>query len=359
MTQQPLEWQFSDTDAATEWPSATVSGQLVAEDADGRSQAVPHASPKIRYLYELICAIALLYGISVYLLWQQAAERIMAMEREVAALRNEIIALQQNNTEAVLATANGSDTGTIETAYLRFVVSSELRASVTHIASSIDANYQQLHRALNLPLAVAGEKLTISVIPVSHTGDPVRRVFDPNREEQLVIVYPQSAAKQNGFSLDEALSAELLVRLSQRLFEQAVGNRSMQSQWQGMVLALKTHVQLTHGAKRNWQWDDRFLLHRYNAQRYSLTFVHDIIHEPEGQSEQWSQPSPTAYAIANTLVEFILVTYGNDKVPTLLDAFAEHDTWETLTPALFHLSADEFEEQWHAYLRKHYPIPEE
>lgn len=360
MTQQPLEWQFCDTDAAIEWPSETASGQFVPEDAAGSAQAVPRSSSKMHYLYELICAIALLYAISVYLLWQQAAARITAMEREVAALHNEIVALPQKSAEDALATTNGKDMGTVETTYLRFVVSLDLLTSVTRIASSIDANYQRLHRDFNLSLPVAGEKLNIVIIPVSHTGDSARRLYQPTiEEEQLLIVYPQSAAKLNGISPDEALSAELLVRLSQRLFGQAVGSRLIKPQWQGTVMALRTYIQVTHGSKRNRQWDDRLLLDRYNAQHYSLTSVHDIIHESAGASEQWSQPGPTAYATAHTLVEFILVTYGNDSVPLLLDAFAEHDSWETLTPALFHLSADEFEEEWHAYLRRHYPIPAE
>ncbi|MCB0123903.1 MAG: hypothetical protein KDE58_16730 [Caldilineaceae bacterium] len=357
MTRKPLEWQFFDSDAATDWPPQTLSKQFAKEDVGRDGTGTLRSSLKMRYLYELICTIALLHGVIVYLLWQQTEKRIEVVESELALLRAQMTTLQQNDAADPVLTVDGNNSGLLETTYLRFVATSEMLDSVKRIASSVDARYQQLHRELNLSLPAAGEKLNISVIPVFHTGDPVRRAYQPNIEEQLVIVYPQSTAKQYGISQDEALSAELLVRLSQRLFEQAVSNRSIKSQWQGMVVALKTHIQVMYGAKRNRQWDDRLLLHRYSAQSLSLAFVHDVIHAPEGTSEVWSQASPTAYATANPLVEFIFMTYGTDKVSALLDAFTEHDTWETLTPALFHLSAEEFEAQWHAYLRQQYPIP--
>lgn len=355
---EPLEWQFSDSDAETDWPPKTLSKQLAKEDISRNGTGTWRSSRKTRYLYELICAIALLHGVIVYLLWQQAEQRIEVMESELAVLHEQMTTLQQNDAADPVPTVDGNHSGLVETTYLRFVASSEMLDSVKHIASSIDAKYRQLHRDLNLSLPVAGERLNIAVVPVFHLRDPVRHVYQPNsEEEQLVIVYPQSAANQDGTSEDEALAAELLVRLSQRLFEQAVSKRRIKSQWQGMIMALKTHIQFMHGAKHNRQWDELFLRHRHNAQSYTLTFVHDIIDGPEGESEQRSQPSATAYATANTLAEFMLVTYGTNKVPALLDAFVEHDTWETLTPALFHLSADEFEAQWQAYLRQQYPIP--
>ena len=255
MERSPIEWHFFDADTEAEWSQSTV--QLAALDASSHSKEIVRNAPKMRYVYELICAIALLCGVAVYLLWQHAAQRITMIEREVAALRNADLALQDAISEA--------------------------------------------------------DELT--------TGRPT------------------------------VLSAELLEKA-------VVNSRAIRPQWQGMVLALKTYVELENGHNHNWQWEDLFLLQRYNAQSRSLDFVLDLNHESvEKVSEQLPHASPTAYVTANPLVEFILVTYGVDTMPKLLDAFEEHDSWETLTSALFHLSADEFEAQWHAYLRKHYPIP--
>ncbi|MEZ4862679.1 MAG: hypothetical protein R3C14_15295 [Caldilineaceae bacterium] len=359
MRHQFLEWQFCDTDAETEWPPQTPSAQLVAEEPGKTTAGAPQPSPKARYLYELICGIALLYGITVYLLWQQATEQTAAIERDMITLRNEFTAFKQRSIEDALTTTDEIINATsIETPYLQFEASPETVGTVKQIVLRVDTKYQQLHQDFGLSLPVDGKRFKIFVDSGIYIADPVMHLYYPStNEEQLVVIHPKFAARRYGISEDDALTTELFARLAMNLIEKAVASRAIKPQWQGMTLALKTHVQLEHGFSPDWQWQDMFLLHRYNAQSISLAFVHDVIHAPEGANEEWSQPSPTAYATANTLVEFILVTYGDDKVSALLDAFTEHDSWETLTPALFHLSADEFAEQWHAYLRKHYPIP--
>ena len=221
-----------------------------------------------------------------------------------------------------------------------------------------ETEYQQLHQNFGLSLPVDGQKFQIFVDPVEYAIDPVMNVYYPITDEKhLVVIHPKFAARRYGISEDDALTTALFSRLAMKLIEKAVANRALKPQWQAMTLALKTHVQLENGFNDNWQWDDPLLHHRYNTQSYSLDLVHNMIDAP-WQTEHQPQVSPIAFATANPLIEFILVIYGNDKVPELLDAFEEHDTWETLTPALFHLSAEKFEMQWHAYLRKHYPIPQ-
>ena len=352
MARQSLEWHFFDAEKETEWSKRT--NQLADQESSSHSEETICNAPKMRYVYELICAIALLYGVVAYLLWQHVAQRNAVIEGDVAALRDEVAALQRSGLEGGKGTIyeDSSTSLHIETTYLHFAVSPKTAEVVRESAPHIDAKFQQLHRDFGLPLSLTAEKLRIIVAPATNGND----LF--TAEHQLVVAQYQSAVKQYGISKADALTIGVLGKLSQQLLEQAINHRTIKPQWQGMVLALKTHVELDNGYNHNWQWEDSFLLQRYNAQSRSLELVHELIHESvEGPDEQWSQVSPTAYATANPLMEFILVTYGYDKVPELLDAFEEHASWETLTPALFHLTADEFEEQWHAYLRKHYPIP--
>jgi hypothetical protein len=63
-----------------------------------------------------------------------------------------------------------------------------------------------------------------------------------------------------------------------------------------------------------------------------------------------------ATMIADPLVEYILVTYGRATIPPLLDALSQHPYWDRITPAVFAISAGQFEAEWHAYLRQHYPV---
>lgn len=363
MAHQNLEWHFVDAEAEVTGAEEMSTDSPVEPDIKQTAEDAKDEPKKMGYLYELICGIAFLYGVTLYLVWQQATQQIALIEQNVAALHDGISALQQRGTEDALFTTQEAKSPRdfyVETAYLRYEASAETLEILKRIAPRVDAKFEQLHRAFGLSLPPPAEKLRIIVAPTERVNRPVMNLGQLYRvasEEQLVMAYPKYAAEQHEISEEDALVTELFAELAVHLLKEAIASREIKPQWQGMTLALKTHVQLEHGYNPHWQWEDMFLLHRYNAQGTSLAFVHEVTHEPEGTSEQWSQPRPTAYATANTLVEFILVTYGDDKVSALLDAFAEHDTWKTLAPALFHLSADEFEAQWHAYLREHYPIP--
>ena len=68
-----------------------------------------------------------------------------------------------------------------------------------------------------------------------------------------------------------------------------------------------------------------------------------------------AQHSP-ASNVADPLIEYILVTYGNTVVPALFGAFEEHTTWKALTPVLFGVTAEQFEADWHDYLHNTYPL---
>jgi hypothetical protein len=55
-----------------------------------------------------------------------------------------------------------------------------------------------------------------------------------------------------------------------------------------------------------------------------------------------------------TLIEYAVVTYGRERLPALVVGLRQHNTWETLLPAVFGASAAEFEAGWQAYLAARY-----
>jgi hypothetical protein len=55
-----------------------------------------------------------------------------------------------------------------------------------------------------------------------------------------------------------------------------------------------------------------------------------------------------------TLLDYTAATYGDDALPKLVNGFRRYDTWDALIPALYDLSAEEFETGWRAYLVKDY-----
>lgn len=64
-------------------------------------------------------------------------------------------------------------------------------------------------------------------------------------------------------------------------------------------------------------------------------------------------PEPGPYAIMlATVFEYVSESYGREQVPQLLAEIPHHTNAETLIPALFGISANEFEEKWRRYLLK-------
>ncbi len=371
MDHRSMEWHFFDDDSQAEWEKVTEQPTVpdrAATDSDN-NDAGGRETPRVRYLYELFGGMALLYGLLAYLLWQQTLQQFDLLEAEMAALRSEIAAWEQ--AEAVAPTAStarsgGADNGTVpfrlETEHLQFASSTAMAATVQSVARRVDAKVQQFYRDFGLP--IPAEKPWIIVdLPINSSdhltdGDP------------LIARRSLFAAQRHEISEADALATQLSFRLSAHLLDQALARHSTKPQWRGMTLALRTHVQLENGYDPEWRQHAQLLVYWHAAQDYSLVDVHklveidallyehDLVLTANVQSETSLEVHPTAYATASALVDFILATYGDAKIAELLPAFAVHATWETLTPALFHLSAAEFEEQWHRYLRQHYPIPE-
>jgi hypothetical protein len=67
---------------------------------------------------------------------------------------------------------------------------------------------------------------------------------------------------------------------------------------------------------------------------------------------------PTKTVGAETVIEYIVATYGRDHLPHLIAALGDHASWKTLIPAVFGVSAREFEAGWQTYLAMHYGVDE-
>jgi hypothetical protein len=78
---------------------------------------------------------------------------------------------------------------------------------------------------------------------------------------------------------------------------------------------------------------------------------HHIDDNPEYTAGHWEQTLALA-----TLIEYVVTTYGREQLPALLAALGQHESWETLIPAIYGVSAIEFEAGWQAYLAAHYGL---
>jgi hypothetical protein len=68
----------------------------------------------------------------------------------------------------------------------------------------------------------------------------------------------------------------------------------------------------------------------------------------------WDHPAATV-ALA-TVMEYVAATYGPERIGVLVAEAGHHEKWATLIPAVFGVSADEFEADWQTYLTEQYAI---
>lgn len=74
----------------------------------------------------------------------------------------------------------------------------------------------------------------------------------------------------------------------------------------------------------------------------------------------WSDsyaPHPGHTVALATLIEYAVITYGRERLPMLVAGLSQHAGWETLVPAVFNVSAAEFEAGWQAHLATSYGVP--
>ncbi len=356
MADESIEWHFFDDENEAVWAAKTPLQRSQQLGNSGGEQSTPRSATP-RYAPELLLGIILIYTAALFLFWHHMGAQLDQLEQELEALHTELVAEQQGDPTGNVGSGSDAQIPSrfqIQTDYLHFTASPATSAVVQAVAAEIDAKFQQMHADLGFSDLLPATKLNIIVDIATNEERPF------TDDQQLVVNHPKTMAEKYKISEAEALTTQLSIMLARHLLNSAINRSAIKQQWQGMVLAMQTYIQLEHGYNQQWQRQDHSLLHRHNAQGRSLDWTDDVIVlvPSERQSGPLLQVSPTAYATADPLVEFMLVTYGHGKVAELLVAFTEHDSWETLTPALFQLSAANFEEQWHAYLAEHYPIPQ-
>jgi hypothetical protein len=84
-----------------------------------------------------------------------------------------------------------------------------------------------------------------------------------------------------------------------------------------------------------------------------LKMLHLITHPNDAESAE----KPFDMAITGeSVIEYIVATYGRDKLPSLVDGLGRYVTLDALIPALFGLSLSDFETGWQTYLAQHYGL---
>ncbi len=354
LSNQELDWTFDEDGVSGE-----TSGITPMVQSTDNLQAPVHPARRPYWLYELFVSVVLIYGIGVFLLWQQTERRIGLLETELDIIQD-TAQTQGANATAMRTGPNHAEASTvtsaiamlphrIETEHLTFVTSEATADLVRSLALRSDVKYQQLRRDFGLSLSRPAGKVTIVVDPADKTLG--------SGEQLLVVPAPATAAVYYNIAELEVLQNDIFKELTKQAVNQAMSGRTFRRQWRAMSSGLQFYLQREHGHRRHWQQEATYHLRRVHAQQHSIDHVLLRVDAEQliDSYAEWLSRDAIADEVADPLVEFILETYGYPRVPVLLDAFETYDSWEAVAPAVFGISAQELEANWHAYLAQHYP----
>jgi hypothetical protein len=280
-------------------------------------------------------------------------------------------------------------------------------ATIVSVAPQMDRLYATLRNNFGLPATPNSDKLIVEVSLHEQPGAPARWLL-PNR---FVVPSPARYPQPAELSEAELLSQSITLYILSYLLQQAGAHHAIRSSWQPVVSALylwqlwELDLPLSVWQEDVVQWvyaapctcHPTVLPERYAA----LCAAHKLwmpsprhIHIPLAcvNREREEKLYPLWYDLATptqlnqfpfsaledkspemtssmyrkevrghtialaTLIEYAMVTYGQDRLPALLAGLGEHEGWETLIPGVFGVSASDFEAGWQAFLTVRYNL---
>jgi hypothetical protein len=281
-------------------------------------------------------------------------------------------------------------------------------ATVIAVAPQIEVLYTTLRRSFGLPISPTPEK---QAIEVSVTQRPGLTRHAP----ALIVPSPVVYLAPVGFSDADLLAQSIALPLLDQVIDQASEQYAFGATWQPMARALRLwqvwelNLPLAVWQNEMVQWlyvdlpaaspgQTDLLPNRYpelcaahklwmpspvqidipiacaEREQEAAYFRQWSRHAPPTHLEQLTVPVPLdeeltpasgteqvnqlgqTVALA-VLIEYAVATYGQERMPVLVAGLGQSGSWETLIPAVYGVSASEFEDGWQLYLATRYGVP--
>lgn len=229
----------------------------------------------------------------------------------------------------------------LDTPDLHFVFRSEDRAAVEQLAPQLEALYTALGHALGHDLAGANDRLTVEIVP--------ERVA-PNKRftaGSMRLMSPLLDDLNTGDAAAEPLGRRTRHTLVAQMMDKSLQARPIKEQWQPLADMLRTWLHYSDALPLAENTGTNPLPSVPHADSLRLADLlgcspcsdPDIANGIYGKRES---------AASMNLFDFIVATYGLDTLPALLAGFGRYADWDTLSPAVFGVSADALDAAWHA-----------
>lgn len=237
-----------------------------------------------------------------------------------------------------------------ETEHLTFEYFEPDAEVVAAVAPRLEESYVRLYELIGLDLPSADEKVVVEILPAAIRG---RGIY----EGRIETASPFFSQIPEGMSDEAYLAHRVTNRLLYGIVSWADNEREPMYtnvyHWRTLQRGLRTWLQ-TELMGEPWPWDQESddLLRRAITWRY--TFELDDVSDWNAGRALDRENLMLQYAIAASVIDFAVDTYGHDSLIPLIKGFTDYSTWQQLTRGVYGVSAAEFERNWNLYLREKY-----
>ncbi|MEM7133797.1 MAG: hypothetical protein AAF702_46305 [Chloroflexota bacterium] len=243
----------------------------------------------------------------------------------------------------------------LEMDHLRFELYARDAAYVQERIAQWDELYRNLHTMLGVEMPRADARLTFVI-----TQDPVRG--RGGYGDRFELTSPLLVQTPDYLSLEDYLHQSVVSRLTYHvttanLFESSNGQQyeeNVVGRWRTIRRGLRSWLR-SELLDPDWPWD----LQAQNVFYASLPEHHPLklatlSHGPENMSDEreallW-RTAATASLFAYVAETYDINTKSNKHLPSFIQGFKEHRTWDALIPAIFDITMEEFENDWNHWL---------
>lgn len=235
---------------------------------------------------------------------------------------------------------------TLETPHFHFRYYERDAEAVEALVAEAEALYTQLRADAGLPPDPTTRSMTIEVVPRLDVTS-WRFVGDV-----LTIPSPALLPVPVDHPDTDRLARSLARPLSARVLGEALSQTPVRAGWYPLVEGVARWASWQAGPLPS-PWE----MHLGDVLRKLLASGHppslNILTSPAPYSvDRWIRAKA-----AETFIDFVVVTYGRERLPALLRGLSLHSSWDTLIPDVFGVSRAEFEARWQRFVLVIYGPP--
>lgn len=237
----------------------------------------------------------------------------------------------------------------LETDYFRFDFHQRDAESLAPVLTEVDGLYAELRRDAGLDAPTRDEKLTIDVVP---STDVVTWRFIG---DELTVPSPALLKVPEEVTATVQLRDSIYYPLAGRVMHKAQRELGIDSKWEPVIEGVQHWLSWEENPLPSaWRYHVEGLLQEELAASPPVHLAGLITdgRRPWNRADWWMR-----IVAAESVVDYAVETYGRERLPALVQALGEHETWDTLIPAVFGVSLADFEAGWRGYLEERFAAP--